>query len=549
MTATTNKLANVIVYLVGAGPGAVDLITLKGKRCIAQADVVVYDYLSNAALLQFARPDAHQLYVGKKGFSKHVTQDQINQLLVEQAQTLAKTATAEHPASICRLKGGDPFVFGRGGEEALVLREAGVEFEIVPGVTAGIAAPAYAGIPVTHRGLSTSVAFITGNEDPRKAESDIDWAGIAQGAQTLCFYMGVRNIARIAEQLIAHGRAASEPVALVRWGTRADQEVLTGTLADIAAKVEAAHFQAPAIIVVGTVAGLRDKLAWFERRPLAGLRVAITRTEQQAHGLADKLEALGAEAVLMPTIAIEPIPGALDALDLGGGRLAPAGAAGTADSATNSKAISDHYDWLVFTSANGVRCFFDQLAGRDLDARACAGAKVAAIGPATARALAACGIRADLVPPKYVAESVLEALKKAGVQAGQRVLIPRARVAREALPEGLRQLGLSVDVLPLYQTVPSDNPTTQRALERLAAGELDAITFTSSSTARNFLKLLVAAGQDTSALANIDIYSIGPVTSRTLEQAGIVVTSEAATYTVDGLVEAILGDMAQKKER
>jgi uroporphyrinogen III methyltransferase/synthase len=499
-------MSNVTVHLIGAGPGDPELITVKGQRAIAEANTIIYDYLANPALLAHARADAKLIFVGKKGFSAHITQEQINQCLLDEAAVLA----AAGGGSIARLKGGDPFVFGRGGEEAIVLAEAGISFEVVPGVTAGVAAPAFAGIPVTHRGLASSLAFITGNEDPTKEETAIDWAAIAGGAQTLCFYMGIRNLPRITAKLIEHGRPAEQSVALVRWGTMPQQQVLVGTLANIAELAAAAGFEAPAIIVVGDVVQLREQLAWVEKLPLHGLRIAVTRSQPQAGVLGGKLAALGAQVIEMPTIEIEPLSFELPALE--------------------------QYDWLVFTSANGVEHFFNKLGG---DARALAGVRIAAIGPATAHALREYGIKADVVPEEYVAEAVVEALKAAGIAAGDRVLIPRAQEAREVLPQQLRELGVQVDVLPVYVTVASGSGASASAIERLKAGEVDAITFTASSTVKNFLALL---GNERAALAGVKLYSIGPVTTQALLDAGLEVTAQAKEYTIPGLVQAILLD-------
>ncbi|MDR0888319.1 MAG: uroporphyrinogen-III C-methyltransferase [Coriobacteriales bacterium] len=513
----------VTVYLIGAGPGDPELITVKGRRVIEEADVIIYDYLSNPALLDYARGDAKKIYVGKKGFSKHITQDEINQCLLDEAKELQSAGGG----IIARLKGGDPFVFGRGGEEAIVLAQYGVPFEIVPGVTAGVAAPAYAGIPVTHRGLSSSVAFITGNEDPRKEESSIDWAGIANGAETLCFYMGIRNLPRICSQLVAHGRDAATPVALVRWGTMPNQEVLCGTLDDIAGKAAEADFKSPAIILVGQVASLRESIAWLEHKPLCGMRIAVTRTQAQAGVLGRKLEALGASVVLMPTIEIHPIE--------------------PNDALKACTDMLDAYDWLVFTSANGVRCFFDHLrrfwpSTRHIDARALAGIRIAAIGPATAAALGEYGIHADVVPPRYVAESAVEAMKDAGVRSGDNVLLPRASEARDALPNGLRDAGAHVDVVPVYKTLPSCSGTTLRALDQLKSHEIDAITFTASSTAKNFFALLEENDIDKNVLDSVLAYSIGPITTSSLEDFGFAPKAQAVEYTIDGLVKAIEKD-------
>lgn len=502
------------VYLVGAGPGDPGLATLRAVELIEKADVVVYDYLSNGALLAHARPDARLEYVGKKGFSNHVTQDQINALLVECAQ-------ADGVHSVVRLKGGDPFVFGRGGEEALVLRAHGIPFEVVPGVTSAIAASAYAGIPVTQRKVASSVTLITGHEDPTRETSSVNWqalsALVAQG-NTVCFYMGVRSLPKISEQLMGCGAAAGTPVALVRWGTCPAQETLVGTLGDIAEKARRAQFAAPAIIVVGQVVAYRDRLSWFEDRPLFGRRIVVTRSRSQASVLVERLEELGAETLEVPTIEF----------------------AAPDDVAPLERAACEAgcYDWVVFTSVNGVAAFFDALSRNGRDARALGGCRIAAIGPATASALAAHGIAADLVPSEYKAEGVFAALEaQTPGLAGTRVLIPRAQVARETLPELLEKAGAVVDVVAAYKTVAATGERAGELVEQLLSGRIDAITFTSSSTARNLVALL---GEDArEALAHASLVSIGPITTQTLENAGLHVAAQAQTYTIPGLVQTL----------
>lgn len=530
-----------LVYLIGAGPGDPGLITEKGLAALREADVVIYDYLSSDELLAQARDDAELIFVGKKGFASHVTQEQINQLLVDCATRLGEryAANGGDPAdgrmegarrrpTIARLKGGDPYVFGRGGEEGLYLAEHDVPFEVVPGVTSGIAAPAYAGIPVTHRKVASSVTFVTGHEDPTRTESSIQWdalASLAARGNTLCLYMGIRNLPTITSRLSEAGLAADTPVALVRWGTLPAQETLVSTLGQVAADAQAARFEAPAIIVVGQVVTLRERLSWFESLPLFGRRIVVTRSRAQAGTLSRLLAELGAQAIEFPTIeqADPDDPSAL------GGAIERLSA----------------YDWLVFTSANGVERFFARLAGHEpaLDARALASSRVAAIGPATAAALRAHGIAADVVPGEYRAEAVFAALEQAcaedGGLEGQRVLIPRAQVARETLPELLAQAGAEVTVAPAYKTVA---PSPERMAElagRIKAGEVDAITFTSSSTARNLVAALGGAEKTRELLADVDLFSIGPVTSATLEEAGLAVAAQAKRYTIGGLVDCI----------
>ena len=513
------------VVLVGAGPGDPSLFTLAGADALERADIVVYDYLANTALLSHAREAAELIYVGKKGFSTHVTQEEINDLLVR------KTAELEGRGGgvLVRLKGGDPFVFGRGGEEALALREAGIVCSVIPGVTSGIAAPAYAGVPVTHRGVASSVAFITGNEDSAKSETSIDWDGIARGADTLCFYMGVRNLPVIADRLMEAGRSADTPVALVRWGTMPNQEVLTGTLETIAERAIAAGFKAPAIIVVGAVAALHQQLTWYEPGPLAGMTVAVTRTRSQASGLTARLRTLGASVLELPTIDIAPPP----------------------SYATIDECIMHlaDYRFIVFTSANGVKAFFERLSRAGLDSRALSCARVAAIGPATDAQLRDYGIVADFVPSEYRAEAVAQLLIEGGLSTGDGVLVPRALEAREVLPQMLRARGARVDVAPVYQTLPPPLAWVELTLERLSAGEVDAVTFTSSSTVRNFIDLVRNSNRDQGTLLeNVDFYSIGPITSATAREEGLSIAAEAEEYTIAGLVEALVKHRAVDAE-
>ncbi|HIY82490.1 uroporphyrinogen-III C-methyltransferase [Rubneribacter sp.] len=516
------------VHLVGAGPGDPGLFTVAGAALVARADVIVYDYLANPALLEGAKPSAERLYVGKRGFSAHVAQDEINALLVEKARELE----ARGGGVLVRLKGGDPFVFGRGGEEALALADAGIACSVVPGVTSGVAAPAFAGIPVTHRGLASSVAFVTGNEDPAKAETAIDWEGVARGADTLCFYMGVRNLPTVARRLMEAGRAADTPVALVRWGTMPGQEVLEGTLSNIAERARAEGFQAPAVIVVGQVAGLRARLAWYAPGPLAGTAVAVTRARTQVSGLAAQLRGLGASVLEVPAIDVVPPP--------------------SYEEADAAIARITGYRFAVFTSANGVEGFFARLGRAGLDARALACARIAAIGPATAAALAARGVRADFVPVEHRAEAVAECLVEAGLASGDWVLIPRALEARDVLPAMLRARGARVSVAPVYRTVPPALRSVEDALSRILAGEADVVTLTSSSTARNFVRLVRArlgCASDAEAVAalpaGLSFCSIGPITSDTARGLGLPVAAQADAYTAAGLVDALVRERAR----
>ena len=489
------------MYLVGAGPGDPGLMTRRSLELIAAADVVLYDRLIPPGALDGARPDAELRYVGKEPGRPAVDQEQINALLVELGQA---------GRTVVRLKGGDPFVFGRGGEEAEALARADVRFEVVPGVTAGVAAPAYAGIPVTHRDGASAVAFVTGHEDPDKDGSALDWQALARFPGTLVFYMGIKNLPLIAERLAAAGRDPGQAAAVVARGTLAGQRTVTGTLADIAGAVAAADVRPPAITVIGPVAGLRDTLAWLERRPLHGEVVAVTRARAQASGLTGRLRELGAEVVETPAIRIEP----------------------------RAVTLPDQapYSLVCFTSPNGVRLYFDALRGSGRDARALSGAKVAAIGPGTAAALHEHGIEANIVPERFVAEGLLEALDGEALD-GRRVLVARAADARDVLPDGLRERGAEVDVLALYATVVE--PLGEEQREALAGATY--VTFTSSSTVRFFLEGGGAVPD------GARVVSIGPVTSETLREHGIEPHVEAERHDIDGLVAALTEDAGTRR--
>jgi len=494
-----------IVHLVGAGPGDPRLATVRAIELIGTADVILYDRLVPAALLEHARDDAELLYVGKQPGRSSMSQDEINRLLVEHG---------EAGRMVVRLKGGDPFVFGRGGEEAIALSEAGVRFAVVPGVTAGVAAPAHAGIPVTHRDEASAVAFVTAHEDPAKDESALDWAALAGFPGTLVFYMGVKALPALAAALVRNGRPAAEPAAIVERGTMPGQRTMTATLGQIAAVAQEAGIRAPAVTIVGPVAALRDRLAWLEQAPLFGRRVAVTRARAQASGLATRLEELGAEVVQVPAIRIEPrtdgIRAAVD--ELGTGRC----------------------DVVCFTSPNGAELLMQELDRQGLDARVLTGTRVAAIGPGTAAVLREWGIRADLVPARSVAESLAAELVAQGVQ-DQRVLIPRASEARDLLPRELEAAGADVLVTSLYETVRERLDDQQ--LEQLATAGY--VTFTSSSTVRF---LIEAIGGVERFPAQARVVSIGPVTSQTARDLGLEVHVEAERHDVDGLVEALLLD-------
>jgi len=492
------------VYLIGAGPGDPGLITVKGLECLRRADVVVYDYLANPVFLAEAPAAAERIYVGKRKGLHHYPQDEINRLLVEKGRA---------GLTVARLKGGDPFIFGRGGEEALCLAEAGIPFEVVPGITAGLAAACYTGIPLTHRDFTTTLGLVTGHEDPDKNLSTLDWEKLATAMGTLVFYMGMANLANITEQLLTHGRAPQTPVAVVRWATTPRQQTLVGTLADIVAKVKAADFKPPAVILIGEVVALREQLAWFDNRPLSGRRILVTRAADQAAALTGPLAALGAEPVLCPTIAIVPPP---DPADL------DAALAGL-----------PAFDLLILTSVNAVAALFDRLAAAGRDARALAGVTVVAVGPKTAAAIAAQGIRADLVPADYRAEGVVALLKER--VAGKRVLYPRAELARDLIVTELGAAGAEV-VAPIAYASAVPAGAAENLAEALTEG-LDLLTFSASSTVRNFAALL-----DTDQLAaaqQVPVAAIGPLTSQTARELGFTVAVEPAASTLDAMVEAI----------
>lgn len=493
------------VYLIGAGPGDPGLFTLKGKRCLEEADVVAYDALANHCLLAHAKQGAEMIYVGKRGGQHALPQEDIGRLLVERARA---------GKVVARLKGGDPFIFGRGGEEAEELASAGVPFEVVPGVTSAVAAPAYAGIPLTHRDFTSTVAFVTGHEDPTKEDTGIAWDKIATGVGTLVFFMGVGRLPEIVSRLVEHGRSPETPAAAIRWGTRADQVVVTGTLATLAERC--AGMKPPAVIVVGEVVALREKLRWFEDKPLFGKRILITRAREQASAFAARLEAAGAEVVEFPAIRIEP-PESWKPLDAAIVRLR-------------------EYQWAIFTSANGVHFFWDRLQRAGRDVRDLFAITVCAIGPATAAALLDRGIRADLVPAEFKAEGLLEAIGNERVH-GARILLARAAEAREVLPEELTRRGAIVDVVPAYRTVRNtDNADEVRGM--LHDGKVHAVTFTSSSTVRHFLDLV---GDEAAALLRgVVVASIGPITAETAALHGIVSHIVPDSYTIPALADALV---------
>jgi len=494
-----------ICYLIGAGPGDPGLFTLKGRACLEKADVVVYDYLCNPVLLSLAPEGAERIYVGKKAGAHTLSQDEINALLVEKTR-------AGHV--VARLKGGDPFVFGRGGEEAEALAVAGCRYEIVPGVSSALAGPAYAGIPVTHRAHNTALTIFTGHEDPAKPKSTLDLEAIARTPGTKVMLMGVERLGPITEKLRGAGLAADTPVALIRWATTGGQETLIGTLSDIAEKVAASGFKAPAIAVFGEVVTLREKLNWFESLPLFGQKVAVTRTRKQAGDLIDRLRALGADAYELPTIRIEPPKNKREFYEL------------VADAHT--------YDWVVFTSPNGVDAFFTAFYEIFRDARDIGGVRIAAIGPATAERVRHYRLQVDVQPEKYVAEEILTALQKEVSVENLKFLLARAEGAREVLAEELARLGAIVDEAVAYRTVP-ETEDVSGGIKRFREQGADWITFTSSSTAENFAALKLPLPE------KLQTVSIGPVTSKTMRRLGLDVDVEATQHDIPGVIEALCG--------
>ncbi len=498
------------VYLVGAGPGDLGLVTLRAKECIETADVIVYDHLANPEILSWARDDAEFVYAGKEAGGSQLSQQEINAILIDKAR---------EGKQVVRLKGGDPFVFGRGAEEAQAIADAGIAFEIVPGITSAIAGPAYAGIPMTHRAHNSHVTFFTGHEDPAKAESAIDYAALARLGGTQVMLMGVERLGSITNEMLKHGVSGDLPVALVRSATTGQQETLTGTLSDIAQKAIANDFKAPAVAVFGEVVGLRDALNWYEKRPLLGKRIVVTRTRKQASVLSNKLRALGAHVIELPTIRIEPPSNLREFAEL----------------------VQDAhmYDWIVFTSANGVEAFFDIFFKLCDDAREIGAVRIAAIGPATAQHVKDFHLHVDLQPEEFVAEAVSREFKKQGSIDNLRILLVRAEKARDTLPKELADLGAIVDEAFAYRTVPETRDTSG-ARSQLAQDGADLITFTSSSTVENFVALGLPWPK------GMRIASIGPITSKTVRDQGLTVDVEARRHDIDGLVGAIRQLFAEK---
>ncbi len=493
-----------ICYLVGAGPGDPGLLTLRGRECLEKADVVVYDYLSNAEFLRYAPPGAEIIYAGKSAGNHALKQEETNALLVD------RTAAGK---TVVRLKGGDPYLFGRGGEEAQELAAAGLRFEVVPGVSSAIGGPGYAGIPVTHRASNAMLTIFTGHEEPGKEASGIDYAAIARAPGTKVMLMGVERLDPITAQLQAAGMDPSTPAALVRWATTPSQRTLVATLGTLAARAAEEGFRAPAVAVFGDVVNLREELSWFEKRPLSGTRIAVTRTRSKAGGLVDALRSLGADAFELPTIRIEPPEEKLPLVE------AILGVTG--------------YDWIVFTSPNGVEAFFEAFYKAHSDARELGGANIAAIGNGTATKVREYRFGVDLIPEEFVAESLLKSFKEMEVE-NLRFLLPRAAGAREMLALELEKLGAIVDDVPVYRTLP-ETEDVAGGIRRFREEGADMITFTSASTAANFaaLGLPLPAGLTTA--------SIGPVTSAEMRRLGIPVGLEASRHDIPGLVEAISG--------
>ena len=522
MTPQTGK-----VYLIGAGPGDPGLLTVKGREALVRADVVVYDRLAHPSLLDYAPPSAERVYAGKARGQQELTQDGINALLVERARAGLRVA---------RLKGGDPFVFGRGGEEALALARAGIPFEVVPGVSSAIAAPAYAGIPVTHRGIAAGFTVVSGSEDPSKPESSVRWEELARSLAahggTLMTLMGWASIEKILDALQRAGLSADTPVALVQWGTWSRQRTVTGTLATAAGKGRAAGLSAPVVAVIGEVVSLRDELAWFDNRPLFGKRVLVTRSRTQASRMCELLEDAGAIAVELPAIAITP-PEDFAPLDDAVARL-------------------PEYGWVIFASVNAVDSVFERLELMGKDARAFGAARVGAIGPATAAALGRRGIRPDFTPSRSVSSAALEELA-AYDWSGVPVLLPAADIGRDELADGLSRMDAEVKRVTAYRTItPPD--AAQRARDAFAEG-IDIVTFTSSSTVRNLLALLDTPpsppeGGNTrgGTLSGSLIACIGPVTAGTARELGLRVDIEADEHTVEGLAQSLISHFAKLSE-
>ncbi len=507
------------VYFVGAGPGDPGLLTLRGQSCLQKADVVLYDHLANPVLLDHAAPEAERIYVGRCGRGTYRPQEEINQLI------LGKVREGK---CVVRLKGGDPFVFGRGGEEAELVAEQHIPFEVVPGVTSAVAVPAYAGIPVTHRTLASTVVFITGHEDPAKGTTVLEWPRLASAEGTLVFLMGVKNLPMIVSRLVEEGKSRETPVALIQWGTYAKQQTVVGTLGNIVERAHAAKAQPPGIVVVGEVVRLRERLNWFETRPLFGKRVLVTRAQSQASELSDQIRAQGGEPIECSTIEIGP-PDDWEDVDEAITQLAT-------------------YQWIVFTSVNGVKAFMQRLGSHGCDARALAGLRVCCIGPRTVEEVRAFGISADLMATTYQAEGLIEVMKKAGVADGHRVLIARAAEAREILAETLEQLGAHVRIAKVYKAV-APRSERERVRQMFRDHVIDVVTFASSSTVRNFVQLFDGTADLKKNLNGTIIASIGPITAQTIRDVGLDVHVMAAQNTIPALVQSLIDYVTATLER
>jgi uroporphyrinogen III methyltransferase/synthase len=500
------------VYLVGAGPGDPGLITLRGKYLLQRAEVVVYDYLANPRLLGYVPDNAECIYAGKKGGGLHAfTQEGINQLLVDHASAGKR---------VVRLKGGDPFIFGRGAEEIEDLVRAGIDFEVVPGVTSATAAATYAGIPITHREYTASVAFVTGHEAPGKKESNIAWDKLATGAGTIVVYMGIKNLPIITRKLMDNGRAPDTPVAVVRWASTPRQHSVVGTLETITGVVQEAGIKPPALVIVGEVVKLRKSIDWFEKRPLFGTRMVVTRTRAQASELVARLEENGAACLEYSTIHIEPVD----------------------DYRLLDQALEniDNYDWILFTSLNSITYFFKRLNATGRDSRVLASCCIGAVGRATAEELHKHGLRADLIPKDFTGEGLARALIEQGVQK-KNILLPRALKAMQTLPEMLEDAGAEVTVAPVYQNVPPQGRKDELR-DQLQEGDIDLVTFTSSSTVTNFLTMVDARDEQElhNLLSGVKIAAIGPITAETVRKNGLEVDIQPDRYTISDMVDAIV---------
>lgn len=503
------------VYLIGAGPGDPGLITVKAVAKIRSADVIVYDYLAGNLIVEEARPKAEVIYVGKQGKIHTLEQAEINKLLVQKAR---------EGMNVARIKGGDPYIFGRGGEEAEELIAAGIPFEVVPGVSSAIAAPAYAGIPVTHRDHASMVTFVTGHEDPSKADSAIDWAVLAASPGTLVFLMGVKNLSNISDSLMNHGKPAETPAALIRWGTTPQQVSIFSTLEQIPFEAEKKGIKAPAVLVIGSVVNLGPKLRWFEQQPLFGKRILVTRSLEQSKKMAEKVAEYGGDPILFPTIRINDLDDYVCLDD-------------------SIRRISS-FDWILFTSVNGVQRFFKRFLSIHEDVRKLSGPKIGAIGPVTAAEVRKYYLKVDLTAQEFVAEGLLSILSENDIR-GKRFLIPRAEKAREILPQGLENLGGVVETVPVYRTSVPSAPEVEIIKRKLQNNEIDSVTFTSSSTVSHFVEMM---GSDNiqSLMEDVVVASIGPVTSETARDCGLKVDVQATEFTIDGIVNALAAYYTQQ---